>query len=110
MIIAGGFNIYPREIEEVLFEHSGIQEASVIGVPDEYLGETVKAVIVPKKGHTINEAELNEYCRKHLAAFKVPRIYEFRNELPKTIVGKVLKRQLIQESIEAMEAEKDKVK
>jgi len=109
MIIAGGFNIYPREVEEVLFEHTGIQEATVIGVPDDYRGETVKAVIVPKKGHELDKDELNEYCRKHLAAYKVPRIYEFREELPKTIVGKVLKRQLIQESIEAREAEKEKV-
>lgn len=99
MIIAGGFNIYPREVEEVLFEHHGIQEAAVIGIPDEYRGETVKAVIVPKKGQTLDKDQLNRYCRKHLAAYKVPRIYEFREELPKTIVGKVLKRQLIEESV-----------
>lgn len=99
MIIAGGFNIYPREIEEVLFEHPDILEAAVIGVPDEYRGETVKAVIVPKAGKTLDEKELDQYCRSNLAAFKVPRIYEFREQLPKTIVGKVLKRQLIEESI-----------
>ena len=99
MIIAGGFNIYPREVEEVLFEHHGIQEAAVIGIPDDYRGETVKAVIVPKKGQTLDKDQLNRYCRKHLAAYKVPRIYEFREELPKTIVGKVLKRQLIEESV-----------
>lgn len=106
MIIAGGFNIYPREVEEVLFEHTGIQEAAVIGVPDAYRGETVKAVIVPKKGETLDEQQLNRYCRKNLASYKVPRIYEFRDELPKTIVGKVLKRQLIEESIDAMEEDK----
>lgn len=105
MIIASGFNIYPREIEEVLFEHPGVQEAAVIGIPDEYRGETVKAVIVPKQGVTLDENELNEFCREHLAAFKVPRIYEFRDELPKTIVGKVLKRQLIEESIATLEEE-----
>ncbi|HLR43474.1 MAG TPA: long-chain-fatty-acid--CoA ligase [Pseudogracilibacillus sp.] len=99
MIIAGGFNIYPREVEEVLFEHTGIQEAAVIGVPDDYRGETVKAVIVPKKGQTLDKKQLDRYCRKHLAAFKVPRIYEFRDELPKTIIGKVLKRQLVEESV-----------
>lgn len=98
MIIAGGYNIYPREVEEVLFEHPGVLEAAVIGVPDEYRGETVKAVIVPKKGVTLDEKELNEYCRKHLAAYKVPRIYEFRDELPKSIIGKVLKRKLVEES------------
>lgn len=107
MIIAGGFNIYPREIEEVLFEHPDIVEAAVIGVPDEYRGETVKAVIVPKEGVTLNEKELDKYCRKNLAAYKVPRIYEFREELPKTIIGKVLKRQLIEESLEEMNEEKE---
>src|SRR5699024_5501849 len=99
MIIAGGFNIYPREVEEVLFEHTGIQEAAVIGVPDDYRGETVKAVIVPKKGQTLDKKQLDRYCRKHLAAIKVPRIYELRDELPKTIIGKVLKRQLVEESV-----------
>ncbi|MEI3605907.1 long-chain-fatty-acid--CoA ligase [Pseudogracilibacillus sp. SE30717A] len=106
MIIAGGLNIYPREVEEVLFEHTGIQEAAVIGIPDTYRGETVKAVIVPKKGEKLDEQQLNRYCRKHLAPYKVPRIYEFREELPKTIIGKVLKRQLIEESIEAKKEEK----
>lgn len=105
MIIAGGFNIYPREVEEVLFEHPDIVEAAVIGVPDDYRGETVKAVIVPKPGANLNEKELDDYCRKHLAAYKVPRIYEFRDELPKTIIGKVLKRQLVEESIEQMKKE-----
>lgn len=106
MIIAGGLNIYPREIEEVLFEHPEIVEAAVIGVPDKYRGETVKAVIVLKDGSSLNEKDLDRYCREHLAAFKVPRIYEFRKELPKTIVGKVLKRQLIEESIEEQERQK----
>lgn len=105
MIIAGGYNIYPREIEEVLYEYEGIQEVAVIGVPDEYRGETVKAVIVPRDGVTLDEKELDQYCRKHLAAFKVPRIYEFRDELPKTIVGKVIKRQLVEESIAELEQE-----
>lgn len=105
MIIAGGFNIYPREIEEVLFEHPDIVEAAVIGVPDEYRGETVKAVIVPKPGSNLDEKVLDEYCREQLAAYKVPRIYEFREELPKTIIGKVLKRQLIEESVEETKKE-----
>lgn len=101
MIIAGGYNIYPREIEEVLYEHEGILEAVVAGIPDPYRGETVKAFIVPKDSYTLNEDELNTYCRKHLAAFKVPRIYEFRTELPKTAVGKILRRQLIEEESDA---------
>ena len=105
MIIAGGFNIYPREVEEILFEHDGIQEASVIGIPDDYRGETVKAVIVPKQGVTLDKKQLDRYCRKNLAAYKVPRIYEFREELPKTVIGKVLKKQLIEETLAEMEAE-----
>ncbi|CAH0346284.1 AMP-binding protein [Bacillus sp. CECT 9360] len=96
-IIAGGFNIYPREIEEVLYEHEAIQELVVAGVPDPYRGETVKAYIVLKEGATVTEEELNEFARKHLASYKVPRKYEFRNELPKTTVGKILRRALVEE-------------
>lgn len=97
MIIAGGFNIYPREVEEVLYEHEAIQECVVAGIPDPYRGETVKAYIVLKEGKSVTDKELNEYCRKNLAAFKVPRFYEFRQELPKTAVGKILRRTLIEE-------------
>ncbi|HLR40768.1 MAG TPA: AMP-binding protein, partial [Virgibacillus sp.] len=97
MIIAGGYNIYPREVEEVLYEHEGVQEAVVAGIPDPYRGETTKAYIVLKDGYQPDEAELNAFCRKHLAAFKVPKLYEFRKELPKTAVGKVLRRQLVDE-------------
>lgn len=97
MIIAGGYNIYPREVEEVLYEHAGIQEAVVAGIPDPYRGETTKAYIVPKNGCQLKEAELNAFCRKYLAAYKVPKLYEFRKELPKTAVGKVLRRQLVDE-------------
>lgn len=97
LIIASGFNIYPREVEEVLYEHPAIQECVVAGVPDPYRGETVKAFIVLKSGQQVTEEQLNAYCREHLAAFKVPRIYEFRKELPKTAVGKILRRVLIDE-------------
>src|SRR5699024_12091502 len=75
MIIAGGFNIYPREVEEVLFEHDGIQEAAIIGIPDDYRGETVKAYIVPNEGVTLDKKQLDRYSRKNLAAYKIPRIY-----------------------------------
>lgn len=102
MIIAGGFNIYPREIEEILYEHEAIQECVVAGIPDPYRGETVKAYIVLKDGHSVTEEELNEYCRTKLAAFKVPRFYEFRDELPKTAVGKILRRTLIEEEKEKL--------
>ncbi|WP_456273814.1 long-chain-fatty-acid--CoA ligase [Bacillus sp. AK031] len=97
MIIAGGFNIYPREIEEVLYEHPDVQEVVAAGIPDPYRGETVKAYIVLKENSNASEEELDEFVRKHLAAYKVPRIYEFRDELPKTAVGKILRRALVDE-------------
>ncbi|WP_181349771.1 AMP-binding protein [Thalassobacillus sp. CUG 92003] len=97
MIIAGGFNIYPREVEEVLYELDAIQEVVVAGIPDPYRGETVKAYIVKRQDHEISEEELDAFCRKNMAAYKVPRKYEFRNELPKTAVGKILRRALVDE-------------
>jgi len=110
MIIAGGFNVYPREVEEVLYEHPLIQEVVVAGVPDSYRGETVKAYIVLKKGAFVTEQELNEFSRKQLAAYKVPRIYEFRNELPKSTVGKILRRVLIDEERNKLEHFEDNEK
>lgn len=97
LIIAGGFNIYPRDVEEVLYEHPAIREAAVVGVPDPYRGETVKAFIVLKENMKVTPEELNQFCRERLASYKVPRLYEFRNELPKTIVGKILRRVLLEE-------------
>ncbi|WP_088042942.1 AMP-binding protein [Bacillus sp. EAC] len=97
MINAGGFNVYPRDVEEVLYEHEAVQETVVIGIPDPYRGETVKAFIVLKEGKFVTEAELDEFSRKYLAAYKVPRHYEFRNELPKTAIGKILRRTLVEE-------------
>lgn len=97
LIIAGGFNIYPREVEEVLYDHPSIREAAVIGVPDPYRGETVKAFVVPKEGEELTEEELDRYCREKLANYKIPRLYELRDELPKTTVGKVLKRVLLED-------------
>ncbi|OAS84874.1 MULTISPECIES: AMP-binding protein [Metabacillus] len=102
MIIAGGYNIYPREIEEVLYEHEKVQEVVVAGVPDPYRGETVKAYIVLREHQNATTEEFNEYARQHLAAYKVPRIYEFRDELPKTAVGKILRRALIEEEKEKL--------
>lgn len=97
MIVAGGFNIYPREIEEVLFEHPKVKEAVVVGIPDPYRGETVKAYIVLKEGESLTEEEIVDYCRGKLAKFKVPKKIEFRKQLPKTTVGKVLRRRLREE-------------
>lgn len=106
MIIASGYNVYPREIEEVLYEHPAVAECIVAGVPDPYRGETVKAYIVRKQGTDLTEQELNEHCRKSLAAYKVPKLYEFRDELPKTAVGKILRRSLVDEEKKKMEQEK----
>ncbi|MFS8665642.1 MAG: long-chain fatty acid--CoA ligase, partial [Limnochordales bacterium] len=97
LIIAGGFNIYPREVEEVLFMHPAVKEAAVVGVPDPYRGETVKAFVVLKEGQEATAAELIAHCRQHLAPYKVPRLLEFRSDLPKSLVGKVLRRVLVEE-------------
>lgn len=98
MIDVSGFKVYPREVEEVLFEHPAVKEAAVIGVKDEYRGEAVKAFVVLKDASKkINESELIEFCSKRLAKYKVPKAIEFVNELPKTLVGKVLRRKLKEE-------------
>jgi len=94
MIIASGYNVYPREIEEVIYQHPAVQETVVIGVPDAYRGETVKAFITPKENQTVTEEEVIAHCQKYLAAYKVPKFVEFRAELPKSAVGKLLKREL----------------
>ena len=97
MVIAGGFNIFPREIEEVLYTHEKIMEACVAGVPHEYRGETIKAYIVLKEGVTMTEEEVIEFCAANLTKYKVPKVVEFRDELPKTMVGKILRRMLVEE-------------
>ncbi len=104
MILASGYNIYPREIEEVLYEHPKVKEAAAIGVPDKYRGETVKVFIVLKEGEEATAEEIIDFCRDKLAKYKVPKLVEFREELPKTIVGKVLRRVLVEE--ERKKAEK----
>jgi long-chain acyl-CoA synthetase len=108
MIIAGGYNVYPREIEEVLYEHPKVLDAVSIGVPDPYRGETVKAFVVPKPGESLTERELIEFCRSRLAAYKVPRIVELRESLPKTTVGKVLRKELRREEQERQAASETK--
>ena len=97
MIIAGGYNIYPREVEEVLYEHEKIKEAACYGVPDEYRGETVKIAVVLKEGQTATAEEITEFCKGKLAKYKVPKKIEFRKELPKSPIGKVLRRVLVEE-------------
>ena len=97
MIDASGFKVFPREVEEVLLMHPAVREAVVAGVPDAYRGETVKAFIVLRPGATASGEEIVEFSRLHLAAFKVPRKVEFRSELPKSMVGKYLRRVLVEE-------------
>jgi len=107
MIIAGGYNIYPRDVEEVLYQHPQILEAAVAGIADAYRGETVKAYVVLKSGQTATADDIIAFCRERLAAYKVPKIVEFRDSLPKTMIGKVLRRQLIaEEQAKAQAAQK----
>jgi long-chain acyl-CoA synthetase len=99
MIIVGGFNVYPREVEEPLYEHSKVKEAVAVGLPDSYWGETVKVYIVLKEGQSATEEEIIDFCKKKMAKYKVPTLVEFRKELPKTLVGKVLRRALREEEL-----------
>jgi long-chain acyl-CoA synthetase len=100
MIISGGYNVYPRDIEEVFFEHPKVLEASAIGVPHPHRGEAVKMFVVLKEGESATAEELLEYCRTKLAKYKWPAEIEFRDELPKTNVGKVLKKDLRKEELQ----------
>ncbi|HEX6122867.1 MAG TPA: hypothetical protein VFY89_06895, partial [Ktedonobacterales bacterium] len=99
LIIASGYNVYPRDVEEVLYQHPKVLEAVVIGVPDAYRGETVRAYIVPKPGEPLTAEELTAFCKERLAAYKVPKQFVFRESLPKTMIGKVLRRALREEAI-----------
>jgi long-chain acyl-CoA synthetase len=92
MIISGGENIYPAEIEAVLYKHPKLLESAVIGVPDDEWGESVKAVVVLREGQTATEEEIISYCREHLAGYKIPRSVDFVDDLPKTDTGKILKK------------------
>jgi len=94
MIIASGFNVYPSEVENILQSHPDVLETAVIGVPDEYRGETVKAYIVPKSGTSLTEEQIIEYCRKNMQKYMVPKIIRFCDNLPKSPIGKILKREL----------------
>ena len=104
MIIAGGFNIYPREIDEVLFQHPKVMEAVSVGIPDEYRGETVKAFVILNPGETATNEEIIDFCTEKLAAYKVPKSVEFRESLPKSAVGKILRKVLREEEREKLRA------
>jgi long-chain acyl-CoA synthetase len=101
---AGGYNVYPREIEDVLYEHPKVLEAAAAGIPIPGKGERVKIYIVLKEGETATEEEFIAFCKQNLAPYKVPKFVEFRDELPKTLVGKVLRRALREEEIKKQEA------
>ena len=97
MILTGGLNVFPREVEEVLYTHPAVLEAAAIGVPDVYKGEVVKGFVVLRPGAQATADELIEFCRKNLAPFKVPKTVEFRTQLPKSLIGKILRRVLVEE-------------
>ena len=99
MIKSGGMNVYPREVDECLCQHPKVKEACVIGIPQDLRGEKIKAFVVLKEGEQATAAEILEHCRQRMASFKVPRLVEFRRELPKTLVGKVLRRMLLEEEL-----------
>ena len=101
LIKPGGFQVWPREVEEAIMSHPKVLEVGVGGIPDPHRGETVKAWIVLKPGETLTEEELKAFCKEHLAPYKVPTHYEFRGELPKTTVGKILRRELVRQHKEA---------
>jgi len=94
MINASGYKVWPREVEDVLYTHPAVREAAVVGVPDEYRGETVKAVVSLKAGATATPAEIIDHCKARMAAYKYPRLLEIIDELPKTVTGKILRREL----------------
>jgi long-chain acyl-CoA synthetase len=100
LIKPGGFQVWPREVEEVLSDHPAVLEVGVGGIPDAHSGEAVKAWVVLKPGKNATAEELREFCKKDLAGYKVPKEIEFRSELPKTTVGKILRRELIKEHVE----------
>ena len=99
MILCSGYNVYPDEVDRVLMGHPAVLEAATIGVPDERRGETVKSFIVLKPGAKVTAEDLIAYCREHLAAYKIPRLVEFRDSLPKSTVLKILRRELRDEEM-----------
>lgn len=102
MIIASGYNVYPREIDEVVFQHPKVSEAVAIGIPDEYRGETVKVFVTLKTGETATEEEIIDFCKDKLAPYKRPKMVEFRDDIPKSAVGKILRKVLRAEELAKM--------
>jgi len=103
MIVSGGENIYPREVEEILYQHPAVKEATVIGIPDSYWVERVHALVVLKEGASVTSDELIDFCKKRIARYKAPKSVEFVESLPKTPSGKILKRELRQKYLTSLE-------
>jgi len=108
MIKTVGENVYPREVEEVLFTHPKVKDVVVVGLPEEFKGEKIRAYIVLKEGVTATKDEIIQYCRGQLSKFKVPKEVEFRDQLPKTLVGKVLRRVLRDEEMKKVKVQNKK--
>jgi long-chain acyl-CoA synthetase len=104
LIKPGGFQVWPREVEEVIAENPKVLDVGVAGIPDAYRGETVKAWVVVRQGETLSEDEVRAWCKERMAAFKVPTQVEFRSELPRTTVGKILRRELVRQDKEKQPA------
>ncbi len=94
MVLVGGFNVYPRDVEDIIFQHPKVALAAVVGIPNDKGGEAVKAYVQLKPGETASEQEILEFCKENMAGYKRPKIVEFRDELPVSNVGKVLRRVL----------------
>ncbi|TQM26431.1 class I adenylate-forming enzyme family protein [Nocardia bhagyanarayanae] len=107
MIIRGGYNVYPSEVEEVLYAHPDVVEAAVVGIPDEYYGEEVAAVVTPRSGSVLTAADLDTWTRERLSAYKIPRIIQFVEQLPKGTTGKILKRDIDRDQLRAAAPSRD---
>ncbi|MEO7135100.1 MAG: hypothetical protein ABI024_12865 [Vicinamibacterales bacterium] len=110
MIAVGGFKVFPRNVEEALYQHPGVEECTVVGVPDDYLGEAVKAFIKPRAGKAVTEAELIEFVKPKIGKHELPREIEFRDQLPKTMIGKLSKKELVEEEKKKYAAKKAKAR
>jgi long-chain acyl-CoA synthetase len=106
LVLVGGFNVYPRHVEEAIYQHPGVEEVTTIGIPDDYRGQSIKSFVKLKDGHTLTDDELRAFLEDKLAKHAIPRHVEFRDELPKTMIGKLSKKELVAEEQEKYEAAK----
>jgi long-chain acyl-CoA synthetase len=106
VVLCGGYNVYPRIVEEAIYQHDSVQEVTVIGIPDEYRGETVKAFVVLKTGENLTVEDLTEFLKTRISPIEMPKKIEFRTELPKTMIGKLSKKELVAEERAKYEASK----